>query len=456
MDFGAHSVAQTCVSAHFASLKAEVLSSRLMSVTEFEEHVVDKAARFAMSAKCKAMRNNFDSSVGQLGEDPLHFGIAKGSALSAQHLQSVILYCDFSEFCTAFSETFRRKKWNESIEESAKRNSRFYWMSRLLREAVAYYGCNADNESGPFFTGMSFELNIPSFSIGLQGPTSTSKQIEIALRFAGTDGMLIRLNNDVWPSSRESFWNSAWISCYPEEDERFFFGSIFKLRLETVKLVDSAKNYKQSIGAFYKFDAALSGADMFRIKVSQTEFKIIDSCIKSVCGEPFADSKLDAFILDNFYAFVQHKTRIVLVPTYIKKINNKSFIDLIISMKHPISDQGVDDVAGDATNLFQPLLLALFPNLTQITMRTSTNLDLYAFNLMSLLSLQGDAELPRSLQSIVITDAWQMWVANAFSVEKQKRFAAKGLQMELETDRKWNLGNPNHIKKEDLITITTL
>ena len=98
-DFGAHSVAQTCVSAHFESLKAEVLGSCLIDVAEFKEHVVDKAARFEKDAKCKA--NTSNPLGGMFGDDPLHFEIANGSALSAQHLQSVILYCDFSDYCAS-------------------------------------------------------------------------------------------------------------------------------------------------------------------------------------------------------------------------------------------------------------------------------------------------------------------------------------------------------------------
>ena len=169
-----------------------------------------------------------------------------------------------------------------------KRNSRFYWVARYLREAVAYYGCAGEDgpngdEIGPFFTGMSLELNIQSFSIGLQGPTSTSRQRSIAVRFAGDEGMVIRLNNVIAPSSIEPFWDSTWIGRYPEEDERLFFGSLFNMQLETLTLVKSAKNYQHVMSAFSKFDALLSAA-VIGDTVSHEELKIIDCCIKSVLG----------------------------------------------------------------------------------------------------------------------------------------------------------------------------
>merc|ERR1712192_52268 len=266
------------------------------------------------------------------------------------------------------------------------------------------------------------------------------KQKEIAVRFAGPEGMLIRLNNDVFPSDMEPLWNSAWLSCFPEEDERFFFGSLFKLRLETLMLVESAKNYKQSIGAFYKFDALLSGVKMDgkMAEVSEVEFDIVDSCIESVLGEPCSDSKLDDFILDNFYAFTQQKTRITLVTPLIDMVKNKSFVDLIM---HPLSEQGADDVSADDTNLFKPLLFKLFPNLTQITLATAWSWQIYAINLLSLLSILHKAELPRALESIVVKDGRKHWLKSAFCVETQQLFAAKGLAMQ------WD-------DKEHLVTIT--
>ena len=65
----------------------------------------------------------------------------------------------------------------ESVASVNKRNSKFYFCSRYLRELVTYYGCighkkiKAKNgrESGPFYTGMSIVLNLPQFKMGLQG-----------------------------------------------------------------------------------------------------------------------------------------------------------------------------------------------------------------------------------------------------------------------------------------------
>ena len=38
----------------------------------------------------------------------LHYDIEKGTPITKDHIISIILYCDFSEYCAKFSSTFRR------------------------------------------------------------------------------------------------------------------------------------------------------------------------------------------------------------------------------------------------------------------------------------------------------------------------------------------------------------
>merc|ERR1711971_1276288 len=198
MDFGGHSIADLCVSPRFESLKDEAMESGVVDMKEFNATAVDKAGRYLAGRKCKAMKSDYDR---------FQFGIATDSPLSLRHVQAVLLYTDFSEFSTAFSSSFRKLSWNESIRDANQRNARFFHTAKALRECVQLFGCvnyhgsrgNNDIERGPFFTGMSVVLNIPSFAINLQGPTSTSKQKEVAMRFAGHDGLIIKLSNEEDP-----------------------------------------------------------------------------------------------------------------------------------------------------------------------------------------------------------------------------------------------------------------
>ena len=173
IDFGGFSVRETFVRPHFGSFKEELLGSQLIDVAAFREDIVEKGDGYAESKLCREMKSD-----GLMGCDAYHFDIADGSALRPHHLYALIAYCDFTDFCTAFSETFREMRFHEGVASVARRNSRFAFCSRYLREAVAYYGCKGHeheamatngSQNGPFFTGMSVVLNLPQFQIAFQG-----------------------------------------------------------------------------------------------------------------------------------------------------------------------------------------------------------------------------------------------------------------------------------------------
>ena len=150
---------------------------------------------------------------------------------------SLVLYCDYSAYCTEFSSTFRRISVIESMEDVKKSNSRFWHQSKNLREMVECYGrCNNEGmlhedihtESGPFYTGLDAVLAVPEFSIRLCSPTSTSKHMEVSINFSTKEGIIIQLNNpkEDLRSALVSFFDVSWISCFPDEDERVFIGMI--------------------------------------------------------------------------------------------------------------------------------------------------------------------------------------------------------------------------------------
>ena len=156
-------------------MKEELVGSGFISIESFNEDVVAKGDGYAAMQKCKKMQSHtFYTRDDQ--PDPYRFEIKKGAPLRAHHLYALNAYCDFTQFCTAFSETFRKMRHTESIASVNQRNSKFYFCSRYLREVVTYYGCIGDaddakngHESGPFYTGMSVVLNLPQFKMGLQG-----------------------------------------------------------------------------------------------------------------------------------------------------------------------------------------------------------------------------------------------------------------------------------------------
>eukprot|EP01084_Bolivina_argentea_P265051 449145_1 len=340
-NFGGHSVANLYVKKYYNSLKDEVMNCMFITMDQFKEKVVEKTNKFIETKKCKTIRCIHGKN--DENKDPLHYGINYNTIISSYHLHAVILYCDFTDFCTDFSKSFRKIKWNESLESVKNRNSRYYHISKYLREAIQYYGVTGDKlfagnhytETGPFFTGMSFEMNIGSFSMRLNGPTSTSAQKEIAIRFAGECGILVKLNNNKSPAWNETFFNTSWISTFAEEDERLFFGGRYAIQIQSIILMKTKNNFKNIIKSLWKFDAILSGHHLHDDEESITskDVSIVSALIQYVLGD-FSKNKildrLDKYIKDNWYLFTINKTQIVLSLHYMYNIENKSFIDLIM------------------------------------------------------------------------------------------------------------------------------
>eukprot|EP01084_Bolivina_argentea_P277983 474762_1 len=112
-----------------------------------------------------------EAKYNQYYEQASYYGIEKGQKVLLEHLQSVILYTDFSDLCTAFSSTFRSSYFGEAIQSIKNRNACYYYLSKRLRETVECFG-NAgyedycvEMEYGPFYCGMHRIMALPTLSI---------------------------------------------------------------------------------------------------------------------------------------------------------------------------------------------------------------------------------------------------------------------------------------------------
>eukprot|EP01084_Bolivina_argentea_P307039 530646_1 len=169
------------VSPHYSSLKEEIVRSHFVSSKEWTENIVLKGNEY--------------------------FKTQKGKSISLAHLYCIILYCDMSELCTDFSSTFRKKHPSEPTDNVKQRHTKYYHFGKGLVETVTGFGTsfrNGGGGRGPFFCGLSVILNIPSFAILLQGPCSTSTDIEI--------GMIIELGIHGLLAGKQPFFDCSWIS----------------------------------------------------------------------------------------------------------------------------------------------------------------------------------------------------------------------------------------------------
>ena len=414
---------------------------------KFANDVVGKGDKFLKTKSCKRVQCVH-------WNDPLKYVIKEGDALKNEHLYALILYTDFSEFCTDFSSTFRAEPWDEAFEATKKRNGRFHFVAKHLRELVQYYGvkgrktvCSSfcpttkpcayhARQLGPFYTGVNCVLFMTEFKVRLSGPTSTTKTRAVAERFASDAGMIIKLNNisEDGPA-REPFFDCSWISLYFEEDERLFMGGWYKLELKSIIIQSLKWNYKKFIIPFFLFDCMLSADDptdekRISIQPEKGQCDIVERAMANCLGrgdEDFATA--DAYIRDLFFAFASKKTQVTLNLYNMKEFTiqhvGPRFYSLIM---HPIQEQTLANAEASemSTNFFKPVLFELFTNLQEIVLYTTFYPTvMFAIDLIKMLDDVIDAaSIRKSMQRIIIKDVDQLWLEKAFAENKDKMQAA--------------------------------
>eukprot|EP01084_Bolivina_argentea_P000508 952_1 len=110
-------------------MKEEALNSGFCKLKHFDEKVILKSIELFSTPAVKEMEAKFGSD-----DQAAHYGIPKKTQISIKHLQSVILYTDFTDLSTLFSSTFRPAYFGEPLETIKKRNQCFYYLYKTLRE----------------------------------------------------------------------------------------------------------------------------------------------------------------------------------------------------------------------------------------------------------------------------------------------------------------------------------
>ena len=215
----------------------------------------------------------------------LHYGIKENSSIQIKHLMSIILYTDYTEISYNFSKSFRHIYKNESVESIKKRNSKYFFWSKCLRELVEVYGSDTYPENTnitEFYHGTSYLL-FPQMIAKFKGPTSTSSQMEVAAIFSSEkNGIILSLENR--PSGvGVEFFNCNFLSAYSNEDESLFIGGRVALQICTIRLLSNEnvwQNYSYFVKSLLVLDRAITGNVLIGRKVTRADYKIINALIQ--------------------------------------------------------------------------------------------------------------------------------------------------------------------------------
>eukprot|EP01084_Bolivina_argentea_P300022 517223_1 len=386
-DHGGYSKSQLYIAKKYNGIKFEILNNTIFALGIYEYELSMIKANSLITESIVKKTEPLDIC------EEFHYGIMQDSTMTIEHLLSLILYCDWSDLCTEFSSTFRKEKSYESISSVIKRNMEFANWSRLLRETVELYGLHYPKDKfdigvkGPFFTGISCELAIPEFNIRLNGPTSTSKQVEIARRF-GDGGIVIQLNNNgSFSDAKLRTFSCAFISNYAAEDEYLFCGGRFGIKVESIVLQHTKQNFQQLIRALYYFDSMLNGTNINTTHISDTNYMVLDHFIRDQLQIDGFKNKYPKYINDTFSAFTNHKRQLIINLHDINTDKFKNMWKLIMNS------------SKNKSTLLKHVIFHLFPNVNRIVIYSalfdnSKNNYVYyeyQFNLLSLFDMISDS-----------------------------------------------------------------
>eukprot|EP01083_Nonionella_stella_P067565 178777_1 len=176
--------------------------------------------------------------------------------ITAEHILSVLVYCNFDYLQREFSKTYRPlDQVNKSMinlrqpEESAMQShSEFYFLGKYLKEAV--HGLGEEISSGKvrrFYHGIHETLTFPLHEYNcIKAPLSTSSSMPVAIRFTENQGLMVEL---AYNSGFTFQLSVSWCSDFPSEREHLFIQNQGGLKFINIINVQTGYGFKLILGA---------------------------------------------------------------------------------------------------------------------------------------------------------------------------------------------------------------
>ena len=387
---------QLYIGPKYQDFQEEIGEYKDITFSDYQSVILPKVNQYLTTNKVKQTTNEPPLFVNDY--IPLYYGVKEYSSISFNHLLSVTLYTDFTALCSSFSSTFRAISKYESFDSIKLRNQKYYWMSRYLRETVQLFGTHGDYRElkGPFFSGLSYKLVFPEFVLRLSSPTSTSYNLEVALNFTNDkQGLIVKLNNTVPLHNHLRGFSCSWLSAYKEESECLFFGGHYRIKIETVTIMETKRNYKTFFKALEKVNKIFNGKYICQLeddRLSNKDRLFFSFLLFGVVldKKDISSLKIDKYIKDTITSFKKNKTQIILNIDFLYRLNDKEMNDKIMNKMVEYKYDEVDGLSVcDSINLFCKDIFKIFDNLKTIILITTSQYGdyQYVFSFIYLLSI---------------------------------------------------------------------
>eukprot|EP01084_Bolivina_argentea_P264008 447063_1 len=171
------------------------------------------------------------------------------------YILAILIYCNCDEYQNKLSFSFRKISNNETKASLLKRHSYFYHSSKYLRTLVEQFGSkcidkNHKHDNMILYHGVSEVLYLTRTITQFNGPLSTSREINVALRFSNNVGIILALKYSfsTYPL-RAKYLNCMYFSDYVNEQECLFIGGIPMMIITNIINVGNGMIYQKYINS---------------------------------------------------------------------------------------------------------------------------------------------------------------------------------------------------------------
>eukprot|EP01083_Nonionella_stella_P297974 1011677_1 len=256
------------------------------------------------------------------------------------HLLALLIYCNFDEFQSEFSKSYR--------EKNGIKHQEFYHLGNLLKQAVVKHGTCIKNGRQTFYHGMNQKL-VPTQIVGDLGkgisvfcPISASSCKEIANNFAqfadnDTDqGLIMAFGGR---TSNAKYFSVAWLSNYSHEKEHLFLQNKEQFHIKDIIACKTGIPYREILNILKAMDSILSEVHYGEDDSSRHEFvdSIVEIMNHQLSLKHYFKKKalewLDDYAQELLTVYFENKDRLTINCSVLQKKYEKLFKLICIDVK---------------------------------------------------------------------------------------------------------------------------
>ena len=195
---------------------------------------------------------------------------------------------------------------------------------------------------------------------------------------------------------------------------RLFIGGFWRIRVQSVRLLQTKQNFESFIQPLYYLDAMLTArANMNNLKPGKNAKEVIEHLFKWKLGQN-PEPKMDNYLYETFEAFVRNKEHIMIDIEYLSYAK-ESMYKLIM---HSIEKENKVKDDSDGTNLIRDELATIFQKAKTVHIDAGSACDQCSFSLIGFLSVLQTSKWKKvTIKGKWISDLWKS--SKRVSIEKQ-------------------------------------